>query len=66
MTFHALAYMGLGEWDRTFELFEKAYEEYDQTLLIIISLPNDFDTKLDSLRTDPRFHALVKKMGLEK
>jgi tetratricopeptide (TPR) repeat protein len=66
MTFHGLAYMGLGEWDRAFELFERAYDAYDQTLLMVISLPDGFDTKLDSLRVDPRFHALVKKMGLEK
>jgi tetratricopeptide (TPR) repeat protein len=66
MTFHGLAYMGLGEWDRTFEWFERAYEEYDLTLLMMISLPNGFDANFDSLRADPRFHALVKKMGLEK
>lgn len=64
--FFAIAYIGLGEWDRAFEWLERAYEEHDQTLLSIISLPRGFDTNLDSLRADPRFHALVKKMGLEK
>ncbi len=62
----AIAYIGLGEWDHAFEWLERAYEEHDQFLLIWVSVPRGFDTKLDGLRADPRFHALVKKMGLEE
>ena len=59
-------YIYLGEWDHAFEWLEKAYEEHDLFLLIIRALPSKIDPKLDSIRTDPRFHALVKKMGLEE
>jgi TolB-like protein/Tfp pilus assembly protein PilF len=58
-------YIDLGESDRAFEWLDRAYEEHDWFLIIYISLPRGFDTKLDSLREDPRFQALVKKMGLE-
>jgi len=61
----AVAYIALCEWDRAFECLERAYEEHDPFLLFIISLPRGFDTNCDSLRADPRFHALMKKMGLE-
>jgi TolB-like protein len=61
----AIVYISLGEWDLAFEYLERAYEEHDLFLLIWVSLPHGFDTKLDNLREDPRFQALVKKMGLE-
>jgi tetratricopeptide (TPR) repeat protein len=63
--FYSIAYMGLGESDRAFEHLERAYEEHHLGLLVTISVPHGFDTKLDSFRADPRFQALVKKMGLE-
>jgi len=62
----ALGYAALGERDRAFEHLERAYQEHDQSLLIATSLPRGFDPNLDTLRADPRFHALVKKMGLEE
>ncbi len=63
--FFTLAYIALGEWDRAFEWLERAYEEHDPFLLMIIAIPPGFDTDADSFREDPRFHAFVKKMGLE-
>ncbi len=56
----ACAYFRLGEINQGFSWMEKAYEEHDQGLLYIKIAPD-----LDSVRTDPRFKALLKKMGLE-
>ena len=64
--FLAILHMDLGERDRAFEYLERAYEENDVYLLLSVSLPRGFDPSLDSLRTDPRFHALVKKIGFEE
>ena len=53
-------YAALGDIDKTFELFEKAYEERDQVLLYVrvsFDLPN--------VETDPRYIALRKRMGLK-
>jgi len=57
----SLIYMGLGQKDQAFEWLEKAYEERDHWLETLKVHP-----WLDSLRSDPRFTALLKKMGLEK
>jgi Tfp pilus assembly protein PilF len=54
-------YFVLGENDRGFKLLGQAYDERDSRLLEIKVLP-DFD----SVRSDPRFKALLKKVGLEK
>jgi serine/threonine protein kinase/tetratricopeptide (TPR) repeat protein len=64
--YFAWTYIALGDWDRAFNWLEKAYEEYDPYLTWTIAVPPGFDTNLDSFRTDPRFHTLVKKMGLEE
>ncbi len=53
-------YHGLGETDKAFEWLEKAYDERDGNL-IYITIPPPFD----SIRPDPRFKQLMKKMGLE-
>jgi len=52
-------YRGLGEKDKTFEWLEKAYQERSDGLPDLKS-----DPFWDSLRSDPRFTALLKKMGL--
>jgi len=57
----ALIYAALGQKDQAFEWLEKAYEERDHWLPSIKVLP-----LLDSLRSDPRFKALLKKMDLEE
>jgi len=57
----ALVYVGLDEKDKVFEYFEKAYLEREPYLFYL-----KMSSIYDSLRSDPRFTALVKKMGLEK
>ena len=57
----ALVYVGLDEKDKVFEYFEKAYLEREPYLFYL-----KMSSIYDSLRSDPRFTALLKKMGLEK
>ena len=57
--FKALIYTALGEQDRAFEWLEKAYEERSEWLVWL-----KVDPKLDSLRSAPRFTALVQRVGL--
>lgn len=56
----ALVYTYLGQKDQAFEWLEKAYEERDVYLTQLKVYP-----LLDSLRSDPRYKALLKKMNLE-
>jgi len=55
----ATVYFALGDIDKAFEWFDKAFEEKDGNL-IYITIPPQFD----GLRSDKRFDALLKKMGL--
>ncbi len=55
----AAIYHGLGERDKAFDWFEKAYKERDGNLIYITSPP-----PYGSLRSEPRFKKLIKKMGL--
>jgi serine/threonine-protein kinase len=59
--FFATVYTGLGENDLAFEWLEKAYLEHDWRVSWIAP-----DPVFDSLRDDPRFKALLKKMNLER
>jgi tetratricopeptide (TPR) repeat protein len=52
-------YLGLGDVDRAFEWFQKAYEEHDGNL-IYITIPIPFK----SIISDPRYASLLKQMGL--
>jgi len=54
-------YYGLGDKEKSFEWFEKAYQERSDWLVYL-----KVDPLWDGLRSDPRFVALMKKMGLEK
>ncbi len=54
-----LIYVALGETDAAFEWFEKAFEEQEEALCNL-----KVDPKLDSVRDDPRFADLVRKIGL--
>jgi len=58
---HAIArmYMLLGDFDKTFEWLEKSYDRRESYLLYI----NSFWT-WEPIRSDPRYTALLKKMGL--
>ena len=55
----AIIYAGLGEKDRAFELLEKAYEQRNHGLVELKVEP-----MLDSLRSDPRFADLQRRVGL--
>ena len=56
---NALIYTGLGEKDRAFESLEKAYEERSDLLVYL-----NVEPRLDSLRADPRFTGLLRRIGL--
>jgi TolB-like protein/DNA-binding winged helix-turn-helix (wHTH) protein/Tfp pilus assembly protein PilF len=56
----ATIYAGLGESDKAFEFLEKAYSQ--KSLGISSSLKSDL--LLDSLRPDPRFQSLLRRMSL--
>ena len=55
----ALVYAALNENDMAFSWLEKSYEKHEESLCNM-----RIDPKLDSLRSDPRYDLLVKKIGL--
>ena len=55
----ALIYVGLDEKDLAFTWLEKAYEERSFGLSNIKAEP-----RMDSLRSDPRFQDLLRRIGL--
>jgi serine/threonine-protein kinase len=55
----ASVYMGLGDNDRAFAWLEKAYQERSNYLAYLNVFPG-----VDSLRPDPRFQELVRRIGL--
>ncbi len=57
----AWIYLALGDKRTALDLLEKAYEDRDQRLPWI-----KVDHNYDSLRSEPRFIALLKKVGLDK
>ena len=52
-------HLGLGEIDAAFACFNRAIEERDQNMMPILSYAH-----FDSIRGDPRYDALVRKMKL--
>ncbi len=54
----AMIYVGLGDKDKLFEYLEKACEEKESFLAFINTWP-----LFDSLRSEPKFKAILKKMG---
>lgn len=56
----ALVYLGLGEIDKSIDWAEKAYEEHSSYLVY-----SNVDPKLDVLRKQSRFAALLKKIGFK-
>ncbi len=57
----ASVYAGLGEKEQAFAWLEKSYEERDGGLVGHIKV----DPRFDSLRSDPRFQDLLRRVGLE-
>jgi len=57
----AIIYTGLGDKDRAFEYLEKAYEEHSLQLHHFPSRP-----MFDTLRSDPRYTVLLRKMNFPK
>jgi eukaryotic-like serine/threonine-protein kinase len=56
----AMLYIGLGEIDLGLDWLEKAVDEHDSFIIMLI-----YDPSLDPLRSHPRYHALLRKMNLE-
>jgi len=56
----ALIYCGLDEKDQAIKWLEKDYNERSSGMVML-----KVDPMLDNLRSDPRFNALLKKIGLE-
>lgn len=48
----------MGERDKAFEWLEKAYKERATGLISL-----DVNSRLDTLRSDPRFHDLERRVG---
>ncbi|HJZ10775.1 MAG TPA: hypothetical protein VJ521_01410, partial [Acidobacteriota bacterium] len=55
----ALIYIALQERDPAFEWLEKALEVHEDSLITLKVNP-----RFDSLRSDPRFQDLVRRVGL--
>lgn len=56
----ALIYAALGENDDAFKCLEKSYERREESILSL-----KVDPKIDRIRSDPRFSALLRKIGVE-
>ncbi len=57
----AMLYARLGENDKAFEWLEKAVEGRSANLTYLVA-----DPRFDQLRADPRFKALLQRMGLQQ
>jgi serine/threonine-protein kinase len=56
----ALVHLGLGDLDSLFQWLDRAFEERDGSLILITAA-----VEFDPVREDPRFKALLGRMGLE-
>jgi eukaryotic-like serine/threonine-protein kinase len=59
--FRAAIYTGLGDRDQAFTWLERAFEERHPGLVLI-----NIDPRFDSLRSDPRFTDLIRRLGVAK
>jgi adenylate cyclase len=57
----AITYLGLGDRAKALDWLERAYEEQDGACWFL-----KVDPVYDVLRSEPRFQALLRKVGLEK
>ena len=58
-TFYAVVFMAVGDLDKALSLLEEAYENRDPSMNMLMVEPI-----FDPLRDEPRFQALLSKMGL--
>jgi eukaryotic-like serine/threonine-protein kinase len=58
----AVIYCALGDRERVFEYLEKAYRDRDANLLMPALTP----PWCDFIKSDPRYHDLMKRVGVEK
>jgi tetratricopeptide (TPR) repeat protein len=58
----AAIYCALGDRERVFEYLEEAYRERD----IILVMPALAPPWCDFIKSDPRYHDLMKRVGVEK
>jgi len=56
----ATIYAELGDKDKAFDFLEKAYQERSPDIPYFLKA----DLRLDTLRSDPRFQDLVRRVGL--
>jgi hypothetical protein len=56
----ALAYGDLGEKDQAFAWLDKAYDDHSEYLLWL-----NYDPSFESVRSDPRFQDLARKVGAQ-
>jgi eukaryotic-like serine/threonine-protein kinase len=56
----AIIYAGLGDREGTFTWLEKAYESREEAMMFL-----NVDPTWEDLREDPRFQALVRRVGLK-
>lgn len=59
--FLLIAYSGTGQKERVIELLQKAYSEHSNVVVQI-----KVDPMYDSLRNDPRFEDLLRRVGLKR
>jgi len=57
----ALIYLGLGALDKMFDYLERAFDERESWIAMLNTLP-----LYDDFRSDPRFIALVRRVGFQK
>jgi hypothetical protein len=54
-----MIHVGLGEIDRAFDWFDKAYQDRSEELLFM-----KVDPRLDRIRPDLRYKSLLRRIGL--
>ena len=59
-TAFASIYLGLGEKEKALDWLEKSYEDQESACWYLTVEP-----VYDSVRNEPRFQAILKKLGLE-
>ena len=57
----ARAYTALGEKDRAFEWLERACDDHDSEVMLVVT-----NREFAGLRSDPRYSALLQKLGLTR